>query len=199
MTRIGVGATLLGISLTVVGLVLVWPPFVVLGIGLIMLVIVALAYIVRRPQLVIERQIHPPRVSKGLPAIAYLNFSNRGRSTVPATVATQPYGATSIRTVLPRLARGQSGVRTYRLPTTQRGIFAIGPVEITRLTRSSSSGSPNATPATTTSGSTPKSSRSARCPLGSPATSRGRRRTPPPKAASPSTDCASTWSVTTCG
>lgn len=132
MTRIGVGATLLGISLTVVGLTLVWPPFVVLGIGLIMLVIVALAYIVRRPQLVIERQIHPPRVAKGLPAIAYLNFSNRGRGTVPAAVATQPYGATSIRTVLPRLLRGQSGVRTYRLPTTQRGIFAIGPVEITR-------------------------------------------------------------------
>jgi uncharacterized protein (DUF58 family) len=132
VTRIGGGALLVGAALAVLGWLLVWPAFVVLGAGILVLVIVALGYIVRRPHLVIERQIQPPRVSKGLPAIAYLNFSNRGRTSVPRTVAIQPYGTNSVRTVLPRLLGGQSGVRTYRLPTSKRGIFEIGPIEITR-------------------------------------------------------------------
>jgi uncharacterized protein (DUF58 family) len=132
MTRIGVGAAVLGAVLVALGWLLVWPPLVVLGAGILILVLAALGYVVRRPRLVIERQIQPPRVTKGLPAIAYLNFSNQGRNPVPAIVASQPYGSSSVRIVLPRLLRGQSGVRVYRLPTSRRGIFDIGPVEITR-------------------------------------------------------------------
>ena len=133
MTRIGVGATLLGISLTVVGLTLVWPPFVVLGIGLIMLVIVALAYIVRRPQLVIERQIHPPRVTKGLPAIAYLNFSTAVVAPCPPPSPPSPMAPRRSAPCSLDCCGASRECRPTRLPTTQRGIFAIGPVEITRI------------------------------------------------------------------
>ena len=51
---------------------------------------------------------------------------------IGTTVASQPYGGGRVRTVIPRLRRGEAGVRTYRLPTTRRGIFDIGPVEVTR-------------------------------------------------------------------
>ena len=33
---------------------------------------------------------------------------------------------------IPKLRRGERGLRTYRLPTRQRGIFDVGPVEVTR-------------------------------------------------------------------
>ena len=48
------------------------------------------------------------------------------------TVAHQPFGDTPVRTVIPRLRRGERGLRTYRLPTRKRGIFDVGPVEVTR-------------------------------------------------------------------
>ncbi len=69
---------------------------------------------------------------KGSPAIAFLSFANRGRGTVGLTVANQPFGDFAVRTVIPRLRRGERGVRTYRLPTTRRGIFDDGPDEVTR-------------------------------------------------------------------
>ena len=145
MTRLGLGAALAGVAFVVVGWVLVWPALVVVGGGSLVLVLVALAYIVRRPQLRIERQIQPPRVSKGLPAIAFLHFTNTGTRTVPTTVAVQPYGALNVETVLPKLLGGQSGMRSYRLPTTRRGIFdRRARRDQPGATRSSSPGSPSA-------------------------------------------------------
>jgi uncharacterized protein (DUF58 family) len=132
MTRIGVGAAVLGAVLVGLGWSLVWPALAVVGGGLLLLVLLALGTIVRRPRLVLARQIQPPRVAKGLPAIAYLTCANQGRTAVPALVASQPYGSAAVRTLLPRLRPGQSGVRVYRLPTSRRGIFDIGPVEIIR-------------------------------------------------------------------
>jgi uncharacterized protein (DUF58 family) len=71
-------------------------------------------------------------VPKGSPAIAFLTFANRGRRTVPVTVATQHFSAQQVRTVIPKLRAGERGTRAYRLPTTRRGIFDVDPVEITR-------------------------------------------------------------------
>jgi uncharacterized protein (DUF58 family) len=71
-------------------------------------------------------------VPKGSPAIAFLTFANRGRRTVPVAVATQPFGSQRVRTVIPKLRGGERGTRAYRLPTKQRGIFDVQPVEVTR-------------------------------------------------------------------
>jgi uncharacterized protein (DUF58 family) len=81
---------------------------------------------------VIDREIQPPRVPKGSPAIAFLTFANRGRRAVPVSVATQPFGSLRVRTVIPKLRGGERGTRAYRLPTTHRGIFDVQPVEVTR-------------------------------------------------------------------
>jgi uncharacterized protein (DUF58 family) len=132
MTRMGVAALLGGIAALVLGLVLGWTAFDLLGIGLRALVVVGRVNILRPSRLAIDRAIQPPRVPKGSPAIAVLTFANRGRRTIGVTVANQPFGDTSVRTIIPKMRRGERGMRTYRLPTRHRGVFDVGPVEVTR-------------------------------------------------------------------
>src|SRR5467141_2297156 len=119
MTRMGLAALVAGVAALVLGLWLGWTAFDLVGVGLLAVVVLGLATILRPSRLAIERQVQPPRVPKGSPAIAFLTFANRGRTTIGTTVASQPFGETHVRTVIPRLRRGERGVRTYRLPTTQ--------------------------------------------------------------------------------
>lgn len=128
----GLAALLGGMAAIVLGLTLHWPAFDLIGIALLLLVVIALANVVRPSALAIERAIQPPRVPKGSPAIAVLHFANRGRRTIGVTIANQPFGDGVVRTVIPRMRRGERGMRTYRLPTRRRGIFEVGPVEVTR-------------------------------------------------------------------
>ena len=132
MTLFGVGALLAGVAALITGLTLDWLAFDLLGLGLLAVVVLGFAAVARPSRLVIDREIQPPRVPKGNPAIAFLTFANRGRRTIPVAVATQPFGAQRVRTVIPRLRGGERGTRAYRLPTRQRGIFDVAPVEVTR-------------------------------------------------------------------
>lgn len=128
----GVAALLAGAAALGLGLGYGWRSFVLIGVGLLAALAIGAIIVARPSRLVIDRQIQPPRVPKGSPAIAFLTFANRGRATMGVTVANQPFGPMQVRTVIPRLRRGERGVRTYRLPTTRRGIFDVGPVEVTR-------------------------------------------------------------------
>lgn len=132
MTRMGFAALIAGIGALALGLWLEWTAFQLVGVGLLALVALALGVVVRPSALSITRAIQPPRVPKGSPAIAVLSFANRGRRTVGVTIAQQAFGGSEVRTVIPRVRRGERGVRTYRLPTRRRGIFDVGPVEVTR-------------------------------------------------------------------
>lgn len=132
MTRFGAGASLLGAALAVVGWLAHWAPVAVLGAGLVILTLGSLAFVVRRPRLRLERAVEPPRVEKGLPAIAVIQVANLGRRTLAPILIEQHLGDRPIRARLPRLRRGESGLRTYRLPTEVRGTYDVGPVEIPR-------------------------------------------------------------------
>jgi uncharacterized protein (DUF58 family) len=132
MTLFGIAALLAGIAALVTGLTLDWLSFDLLGLGLLAAVVIGFATVARPSRLAIDREIQPPRVPKGSPAIAFLTFANRGRRTVPASVATQPFGRQRVRTVIPKLRGGERGTRAYRLPTTRRGIFDVAPIEVTR-------------------------------------------------------------------
>ena len=132
MTRFGFGALPVGAALIVLGFVAHWRPIAVLGVGLVVLVIGSLVYVLRRPRLRLERAVHPPRVEKGQAAIAVIHATNLSRRTIPPTVIEQRLGDRPIRALLPRLRRGERGLRTYRLPTAVRGVYDVGPVEIPR-------------------------------------------------------------------
>ncbi len=131
MTRAGLATLLGGAALVALGAATGWTGLVALGAGGLVLVAAAVLATRRRPHLEIERHIHPSRVERGTPAIAYVHLSNAGRSTVPPSIAVQPFGSGGVRLRLPRLAGGESGVRTYALPTTRRGVFDLGPLELT--------------------------------------------------------------------
>lgn len=109
-----------------------WGGIAVLGTGLVVVTLAALAHSLRRPQLSIQRQVEPPRVEKGSPAIAVVHATNRSRRSLPGITVEQRLGDEPVRLVLPRLRRGESGLRTYRLPTSRRGVFEIGPIEVVR-------------------------------------------------------------------
>lgn len=132
MTRLGLGAAPAGVVLLVLGLVAHWQPVGVLGAGMVVLVAGSLLYVLRRPRLRLERAVEPPRVEKGQPAIAVIHVTNLSRRTLGALAIEQRLGDRPIAARLPRLRRGERGLRTYRLPTSQRGTFDVGPVEMPR-------------------------------------------------------------------
>ncbi len=132
MTVFGLAALLGGAVALAVGLSFDWLAFDLLGIGLLAVLILGFITVARPSRLAITREIQPPRVPKGSPAIAFLTFVNHGRRGVPVTIATQHFSAQQVRTVIPKLRGGERGTRAYRLPTTRRGIFDVDPVEITR-------------------------------------------------------------------
>jgi uncharacterized protein (DUF58 family) len=120
------------VALTVGGWAARWPPVVILGAGMLVLLAGSLAHVLLRPRLELVRAVEPPRVQKGLPAIAVVHVTNVSRRMLAPLTIEQRLGDTPIRALLPRLRRGEQGLRTYRLPTSQRGLFDIGPVEIPR-------------------------------------------------------------------
>ncbi|MGQ0823508.1 MAG: DUF58 domain-containing protein [Actinomycetota bacterium] len=132
MTRLGVGAAVAGSSLTVAGLALGWPAITRLGIVVVCLVVFAFAYALRRPKVRVVRHVHPPRVSRGLDAIAYVEVTNLGRRRVGRLAATQPFGTRTVPLVLPTVEPNTTETGIYRLPTERRGIFTLEPIELTR-------------------------------------------------------------------
>lgn len=132
MTLFGLAALLGGGIALGLGVSLDWISLDLIGFGLLAVVVVGLFVVARPSRVVIDREIQPPRVPKGSPAVAFLRFVNRGRRAAPMSVATQPFGTARVRTVIPRLRGGERGTRAYRLPTTRRGIFDVAPIEVTR-------------------------------------------------------------------
>ncbi len=132
MTRLGWGALAVGLALVGVGLGASWPPLLALGAGLVLLSVGALAYVFRSPRFDLERAVEPPRVEKRRPAIAVIRATNMSRRALAPVAIEQRLGPTVVRAELPRLRKGEQGLRTYRLPTSRRGTFEIGPVEVPR-------------------------------------------------------------------
>jgi uncharacterized protein (DUF58 family) len=132
VTRFGIGTAAAGAALAALGWAARWAALVVLGAGLLLLVAGSVVHVWRRPRLALDRAVEPPRVEKGTPAIAVIHVTNLSRRTLGQLAIEQRLGDTPIRARLPRLRGGEQGVRVYRLPTSQRGVYQIGPVEIPR-------------------------------------------------------------------
>jgi uncharacterized protein (DUF58 family) len=132
LTRFGIGAAVVGLALTIGGVLAHWVPVAVIGIGAVVLVIGSLIFVLRRPRLALDRAVEPPKVQKGLPAIAVIHATNLSRRTLSPLTIEQRLGGAPITALLPRLRAGESGLRTYRLPTSRRGVYDLGPVELPR-------------------------------------------------------------------
>ncbi|MGH9076055.1 MAG: DUF58 domain-containing protein [Acidimicrobiales bacterium] len=133
MNRLGAGATVAGAMLGVGGWLVDWPAPTVLGLGLLALCAFTAIWVAYQPRVSLERQVEPARVEKGSAAIARVQATNLSRRSLPALGVEQRVGDVPVLMALPRLRRGESTVRSYRLPTSVRGEFELGPVELVRV------------------------------------------------------------------
>ncbi len=123
---------LAGLGSIAAGMLLEWRVYVVVGIGLCVLVLIALTNYLRSAEVRIERQVVPGRVERNGMAISHLHVVNRGQRGFGGAEAVQRVGAETVSVRIPRLRRGETGERTVRLPTDRRGLFPVSPVEIVR-------------------------------------------------------------------
>lgn len=79
----------------------------------------------------VDRSLHPPRVHAGSGSRVELRLRNRGRKT-PVLAVRDPFhhGWRWARFLVPPLAAGETTRAAYRLPTDQRGVYDIGPLEV---------------------------------------------------------------------
>lgn len=95
--------------------------------------VLAAALVVRTTKLRLEvaRGLQPPRVHAGSPARVELRVRNRGSRRTPLLSLRDPVGRErSARVVLAPLGVDEAVRAAYRLPTDERGILRVGPLEV---------------------------------------------------------------------
>lgn len=106
-----------------------WAAPALVGFGLLAALAAAAVFVVRSAPVRLERVVHPDRVPKGSPAIAMVTARHRGRIRSAPFAAVQPFGATSVVLPVPGLRPGSVHRRVHHLPTTQRGVHVLPPVQ----------------------------------------------------------------------
>jgi uncharacterized protein (DUF58 family) len=106
----------------------------VLGVGMIALVVLAVAIVrLRRATRMRARRVSPRRVHAGETARVELVAANRGRGRTPVLELRDPVSSThGAHLQLAPLAPDKSARAAYRLPTSARGQVIVGPMVLTR-------------------------------------------------------------------
>lgn len=121
------------IGFFVAGYVLKIVELTILGVIALVLCLAAVALVTaQQVQVNTSRTLHPPRVHAGSSARVDLEVYNRGTRRTPVLQVRDPFdrGWRWARFLVPPLAAKTSSRAAYRLPTEERGIFDIGPLEI---------------------------------------------------------------------
>ena len=132
LSRRGWGMLAAAAAFLVAGRLLGLVELYVLAVALAGLVVAAIAYVRwRAVDVDVDRALHPPRVHAGAGSRVELALRNRGRRT-PVLSVRDPFhrGWRWARFLVPPLAPGATTRAAYRLPTDQRGVYDIGPLEV---------------------------------------------------------------------
>ena len=121
-----------GIAGLVAGILLAYPTLVALGLAMLLAVIIGRIWIVRRPRVESSRVVIPERVRVGRPARSNLTIQNSGRRRTSGGTALEQFGDSQLPVELPSLEPNESTVIEIDLPTEQRGVFRVGPLDVTR-------------------------------------------------------------------
>lgn len=132
LTRYG-KALAFGLALlVVVGLATGYRELLVIAASWAFVGLAAALWSLARPRLSAERELRPNRVVEGQPAMAHLTVTNVSGRRSPALVAVEQFGDALVPVAVPSLATGASHTRPYRLPTSRRGVFSVGPLTVSR-------------------------------------------------------------------
>ncbi len=132
LTGQGATAVAAAVVLVATGAVLDWPELVQLGVACAAAPLVALAFVAGRPRVAVTRQLVPPRLTAGEPAVAILTVENVGRRSTPALLVTDRVGGRPVTVAAPSMGPGELRRAHHALATGARGRLAIGPVTTVR-------------------------------------------------------------------
>jgi uncharacterized protein (DUF58 family) len=130
LTRSGAAVAVAATGLLLGGWAADYPELVALGLAGAAALVLALAWVVRRPDVTATRRIHPQRVAEGEPAFGVLTVTNARRRRTPPVLADEVVGGLRVAVALPSLRPGASHETAYPLPTARRGRYPIEPLVI---------------------------------------------------------------------
>lgn len=133
LSRRGWGVLATSVALLVAGRVLGLVELYILAATSVALCAAAAAYVsLHGLDVRTDRVLHPPRVHAGGSSRVDLGIRNAGRRRTPVLEVRDPFdrGWRWARFLVPPLAPGATSRAAYRLPTEERGIFDIGPLEV---------------------------------------------------------------------
>lgn len=131
ITGRGVGLAAGAVGLLAAGFRFGYPDLALLGtVGLVALVCGAV-FALWRPHLGVERVADPDRVARGEPARMTLTVRNTSRLRAANLVALDRCGGAGVPVPLLRLRPGRDTTVDYPVPTSRRGVVAIGPLRVT--------------------------------------------------------------------
>jgi uncharacterized protein (DUF58 family) len=131
-TRRGVAVAAIAVTCLVLGYLLGYRELDVLGCAAVAAGVLALLTVAWRPSVELSRDVQPTRVTRGEPAICALTVRNGSRWPAPRVVVRDRLGETTVPVEIPALRSGALTAVTYRLDTTRRGVFDVGPLRFSR-------------------------------------------------------------------
>ena len=136
-TRSGWTTLAASLSATLIGRVFGILELFVIGAGLAIAVVVAVAGVrLRRPDLAVTRWAHPAVLTVGEVGRVDLLIDNRATFRSPRVDLTEPVGTTNAaRMTIAPLGSGEQVTAGYRVPATRRGVLDVGPAVIERRDR----------------------------------------------------------------
>ncbi|TPW10968.1 MAG: hypothetical protein FD127_3484 [Acidimicrobiaceae bacterium] len=134
LTRSGWGAIALAAAAFAIGRTFGILELYVLGVGIIAALLVGTATVAGRPpRLVVRRLVDPSTVQAGDAARVDIQIANVGGRKSPVLQLWEPVGSSGGATMnLAPLKPRERSTAAYRLPTTERGIVAVGPMRARR-------------------------------------------------------------------
>ncbi|AGL15920.1 DUF58 domain-containing protein [Actinoplanes sp. N902-109] len=132
VTGRGIGVVAAAVVLLGLGFRFGYPDLALLGAAAAVAVGTGVVFAVWRPRLGVERVAEPDRVARGEAATMTLTVHNTSRLRAANLIAADRVGATVVAVPLLRLRPGNDTTVDYPVPTSRRGVVAIGPLQITR-------------------------------------------------------------------
>jgi uncharacterized protein (DUF58 family) len=134
LTRRGWALAASSIAFFLAGWLFALEELTILGVCVLVLCFGAAAFVSLRPvEVRTQRNLHPPRVHAGSSSRVDLEVRNTGARRTPVLSVRDPFdrGWRWARFLVPPLAAKASSRAAYRLPTEERGVFDVGPLEVT--------------------------------------------------------------------